>query len=102
VALTRDRHRTGEGQNGFHSSPSDRIICRLENQRDRFEFLVARRFRSSVQLIAAAAAVVRQSPDRPDAIQALLVGAHSAASVWCAGANAFSSRDGTNSSDNDF
>ena len=40
---TRDRRRTGEGQNRFHSSPSERIICRQENQRYCFEFRPARR-----------------------------------------------------------
>jgi hypothetical protein len=58
VELTRDR--TGEGQNRFHSSPSERIICRLENQRDCFEFRVATVSRRPV---AAAATDLRRLPD---------------------------------------
>lgn len=63
---TRDRHRAGEGQSRFHSSPSERIICRQENQRDCFEFRAVRRFPS---LLA-------------DATEERLVDVHSAASGW--------------------
>lgn len=55
---TRDRHRAGEGQSRFHGSPSERIICRQENQGDCFEFRAVRRFPSPL----AASELTRPAP----------------------------------------